>query len=644
MTAWPLLPYASRTLPEHPLDPCTAEELTSAAAILRTSGQLSDEGAFSCGYLHEPPKDIVLGFQPGNPFDREVRLIGHDPAEKKSFDAVVSLTHKKLVELTWIEDGQAPVSFGDYFRLLDLIGESPDWAAALKKRGIEDLSLVHVEPWVSGVRHPSHAPDARTLRALAFVHEHPHDNYYARPVEGLIAFADLDKGTVLVEDYGVVPVPTEPAEYAADRVEKLRDDLKPLEITQPDGPSFEVDGHFIRWQKWQMRLAVTPVEGLVLYDVRYDDDGQDRPILYRASLSDMVVPYGDSSKMHFWKHAFDAGEAMMGTLTNSLSLGCDCLGEIHYFDNTLLTPDGDTLLIENAVCLHEEDYGILWKHTNVFNPEVPPEVRRSRRLVISTVNTVGNYEYGFYWYFYTDGTIQMEIKLTGVGAVSVVGDSKGTDSAPMVAPGIASPIHQHLFCFRLDFNVDGAENSVCEMDVELLPEGPENPHGSGFRSVTRVLGTEEEAKRELAPQHGRNWRVINPNVTNRFGNPVGYKLMPQASAPFFAGPGSLPSKRAAFACHNLWVTPYARDELYADAGPFTNLHPGEAGLPVYTRQNRNTENTDLVVWHTFGVTHVPRPEDWPVMPVEYTGFTLMPVGFFDRNPALDVAPSKHCGE
>ena len=412
---------ATECQPVHPLDPCSGDELKKAASLLRSTGQLSDNAAFSCGFLHEPPKGIVLGFQPGKSFEREVRLIGHDPAEKKSFDAIVSVTHEKLVELTWIEDGQAPVSSGDYIRLLRLIGKNEDWAGALKKRGIEDLSLVHVEPWVSGVRHPTQAPDARTLRALAFVHEHPRDNHYARPVEGLIAFADFDKGTV-------------------------------------------------------------------------------------------------------------------------------------------------------------------------------------------------------------------------------VGDSQGTDSAPMVAPGIAAPIHQHQFCFRLDFNVDGAENSVCEMEVEPLPSGPENPHDSGFRSVARVLKTEQEAKRELAPERSSNWRVINPNRTNRYGNPVGYKLMPQASAPLFAGPGSLHRKRAGFASHNLWVTPYAHDELYADAGPFANLHSGAAGLPIYTQQNRNTENTDIVVWHTFGVTHVPRPEDWRVMPVEYTGFTLMPVGFFDRNPALDVAPSKHCVE
>ena len=627
---------------EHPLDPCTGDELTKAVAILRDTGRLSDAAAFSCGFPQEPPKHLVLEFQPGMPFERVVRLIGHDRAKGRSFDALVSITHGKLAEFSWVEDGQAPISSADYIRLLKLVHANDEWKQALQERGIEDPSKIHLEPWVSGTRHADMGPHARAIRALAFLREQPEDNYYAKPIEGLIAFVDLDAGTVLVEDYGVAPIPAQSAEYAAGRLDKLRDDLQPLEITQPDGPSFDVQGQEIRWQKWRMRFAVNPVEGLVLYDVRYDDDGRVRPVLYRASLSDMVVPYGDTSPMHAWKHAFDAGEAMMGSLTNSLTLGCDCVGEIHYFDNTLLTPRGTPTVVENAVCLHEEDYGILWKHTNAFNPDLPPEVRRSRRLVLSTVHTVGNYEYGFFWYFYQDGTIQMEVKLTGVIAVSAVGDANGSDTAPLVAPGIASPIHQHLFCFRLDFNLDGPDNSVCEVEVEPLPPGAENPHESGFRAVSRVLGTEAEARRDLDPARSRSWRVINPNANNRLGTPVGYKLLPQASAPMLSGPNSLPSRRAGFARHHLWVTPYAGDELYADAGPFTNLHSGEAGLPVYTRQNRNTENTDIVVWHTFAATHVPRPEDWPVMPVEYAGFTLMPVGFFDRNPALDVPPSTQC--
>jgi primary-amine oxidase len=46
-----------------------------------------------------------------------------------------------------------------------------------------------------------------------------------------------------------------------------------------------------------------------------------------------------------------------------------------------------------------------------------------------------------------------------------------------------------------------------------------------------------------------------------------------------------------------------------------------------------------VLWHTFGSTHNPRIEDWPVMPSEKMTVGLKPVNFFEGNPGIDVAPS-----
>lgn len=629
----------------HPLEPCSAAELERAAAILKQGGELSDAAFFCSGALAEPPKSVVCSYAPGSPCERVVQLIGHDRKRGQSFEARVSLAAGAVERFAWAEEGQAPVSVADVLVVLQVLAGHEPWRAALAKRGIEDYSLVHVEPWVSGARPAGMAAKARAITAIAFLHEHPHDNHYARPVEGLLAHVDTDSGQVIVEDHGVVPMPPLPGEYAADRV-SLRAPLSRLDISQPAGPGFAVDGHCIRWQGWQLRISVHPLEGLVLHDVRYDDGGRLRPILYRASLSDMVVPYGDPSPMHAWKHAFDASEAGMGATANSLALGCDCLGEIRYFDAPLLRPDGTVDVRKNAVCLHEEDYGILWKHTNAFLPSRPPEVRRSRRLVLSAIHTLGNYEYGFFWYFYLDGTIQMEIKLTGIVGVSAVANGNAADVAPLVAPATASPIHQHIFCFRLDFNVDGDANSVYEMDVEpMAANDPANPHGSGFRSVSRLLASEQQARRDIDPARSRSWRVVNPGVRNRLGAPVGYKLLPQASSTMLAAERSLHGRRAGFARHNLWVTPYSPDEMDAAAGFFSNLHPGGAGLPAYTAADRAIENADVVLWHSIGVTHVPRPEDWPVMPVEYAGFTLLPVGFFDCNPAIDVPPAHgkgHC--
>ena len=96
------------------------------------------------------------------------------------------------------------------------------------------------------------------------------------------------------------------------------------------------------------------------------------------------------------------------------------------------------------------------------------------------------------------------------------------------------------------------------------------------------------------------------------------------------------AERGAFAQHNLWVTAYHPDERKA-AGDYPNQHAGGDGLPRFVAQDRELEGRDVVVWATFGTTHIARPEDWPVMPVEYVGMLLQPCGFFDRNPAIEPA-------
>ena len=625
----------------HPLDPFSADELRQAVALLRESGHIQASVRFSGAFPIDPPKDTVRSFQAGDPFERDLRLLGYDREGVGSFDAHVSLSQDKVVAFRKVETGHTPLSLMDFIRVIGIVKADARWQEAMRKRGIEDFSLVQVDPWPAGGYAPEEVPEGtRMMRAISFLREHPKDNGYARPVQGVMAYVDLENECVArLDDTGVVPMPPESGNYDAESVGALREDLRPIEITQPEGPSFEVDGHEIRWQKWSFRISLHPIHGLVLHDVGYDDQGRRRTILHRAALSDMVVPYGDRSPMHSWKHVFDASEAGLGQFTNSLRLGCDCLGEIRYFDATSLGWNGEPVTIENAICMHEEDFGIGWKHTDLLGGTV--EVRRSRRLVVSTIHTVGNYEYGFFWYLYLDGTIQMEVKLTGIVGVSAVAPDGGTDTAPLVAPQLASPNHQHLFCFRLDFEVDGVENSVYEVDAETEPTGPDNPYGTVFRSVATQLSRESEAQRKVLPAKSRHWKVVNPNVRNRLGAPVGYKLLPQGTPTMFAHADSPQARRAAFAKHNLWVTAYDPDEGAA-AGEFTNLHPGGDGLPAYVEADRSLDNTDLVVWHTFGLTHVPRPEDWPVMPVEYCGFSLVPVGFFERNPALDVPPTKHC--
>jgi primary-amine oxidase len=298
-------------------------------------------------------------------------------------------------------------------------------------------------------------------------------------------------------------------------------------------------------------------------------------------------------------------------------------------------------VIENAICMHEEDYGILWKHVDLFSGR--GDVRRSRRLVLSFISTVGNYDYGFFWYLYLDGNIQLEVKLTGIVSPMAIEPGTQPEFANVVAEGVAAPHHQHLFCARLDFDVDGSVNEVLEVDAEPLPPGPDNPWLNAFRAKATRLDTEQRAQREIDPTRSRTWRIANPQSRNGLGQPVAYRLVPATTTPtLFAHADSPIGRRAGFARHNLWVTPYDDRERRA-AGDYVNQHEGGDGLPRWTEQDRSLVDADVVVWYTFGVTHFVRPEDWPVMPVEYCGFLLTPFGFFDRNPALDVPPAaEHC--
>ena len=623
----------------HPLDPLGSDEITSASRILFESGRISENAHFCWMALHEPSKQALAGFSAGAPVDRQARVMLFDRDRDGSFDAVVSLGEEKVLYCERVSEGQVALSFVDMIRVIQLVKANPDWQAAIRKRGIEDLDSVQVDPWVTGGFEPNDRKGARMLRALAYRRDFKADNGYAHPIEGVIALVDLSADEVVsVEDHGITPFPPEHGNYDAEHVGGFREDLKPLEIAQPDGPSFEVEGNEIRWQKWRFRTSLHPIHGLVLHTVHYRDAGRDRKILHRAALAEMVVPYGDPSPMHYWKSVFDAGEMGIGQFTNSLVLGCDCLGEIHYFDVTLCGSTGEPRTIAKGICLHEEDYGILWKHTDLAAGSA--EVRRSRRLVVSAIHTVGNYDYGFFWYFYQDGTLQMEVKLTGILQTSAVEPGEEPPCAPLVAPQLAAPVHQHLFNFRLDFDLDGENNSVYQIDTELLPRS-ENPAGNAFAARATLLAAESEARCDVEPATNRYWKVVNPDVKNAMEQPVGYKLVPGNAPRLLADPESKVAKRAAFATHNLWVTAFDPSELSA-AGDYPNQHPGGDGLPRYMAADRPLENTDVVLWYSFGVTHIPIPEHWPVMPVEYAGFTLHPAGFFDRNPALDVAPSKSC--
>jgi primary-amine oxidase len=626
-------------IPTHPLDPLSDAEVATAVKILRDSNKLADSHRFVSCVLLEPSKQVVQEHQPGQPFPRQAFFVLLDNATGVGYESIVDLNHNTIARFDALPEGVHPAIMLDEFgECEEAVKRSPEFQEALKKRGVTAVDLVMVEPWSAGNYGTEVAEDKgrRLLRALCFVRSEAKDNGYARPLDGVIVVVDLNTMKVTrVEDYGVVPLPPDAANWAREYI-KPRESLKPLQIIQPEGPSFTVDGNEVRWQNWRFRIGFTPREGLVLHTVSYNDHGRERPVLYRASVCEMVVPYGDPSEQYYRKNAFDIGEYGIGTLANSLQLGCDCLGSIRYFDAGMVDSRGKVVTLKNAVCLHEEDTGLLWKHTDWRTEQ--SEVRRSRRLSVSFIATVGNYEYGFFWHFYQDGGIHCEVKLTGIMNTTAMMPRQKSAFGVEIAPQLNAPFHQHIFAARLDMNVDGGKNSLYEVNTTGLPAGKDNPYGNAFRAEATLLPTEHAAQREVNSATARFWRVVNPANTNRLGQPVAYRLIPGENCPAFAQPDASVRKRAGFASHHLWATPYEAEERYP-AGDYPNQNPGGDGLSRWTKNDRSIDNTDLVLWYVFSHMHVPRPEDWPVMPVSSIGFHLKPDGFFSHNPALDVPPS-----
>jgi primary-amine oxidase len=635
----------------HPLDPLTGDEIEACASIVAASEFTTDSLRFVMISLEEPPKPADLDFDLLPEPPRKAFAVAYDGGVKMIYEGIVNLAEGKVETWTPVP-GRFPSYLAEHMETVEVVvREDPRWQEAMTKRGITDFDLAMIDPWPAGYYGAQDHYDNSPLicRPLTFMRTAPSEHGYARPVEGVIVTFDMDSMKVIdVEDHGIVPLPPTAGNYAPEFMfdennrpafSEFRSDLKALEITQPDGPSFTVDGWGVTWQKWALRVGFNPREGLVLHQLTYADRGRVRPIMYRASLSEMVVPYGDPSPTHWNKNVFDMGEVGMGLMANSLTLGCDCLGEIFYFDGIVNDSLGHAVVIPNAVCMHEEDYGISWKHTDFRTGEV--EVRRSRRLVISTIATVGNYEYGFYWYLYTDGNIEYEVKLSGVLTTGAIAVGEKPKWGALVAPGIFGPNHQHFFNVRMDMAIDGTGNSVYEVDSVPEPDPALNPHHNAWITKETLVASEAEGARDWEYSTARYWKVVNPSVVNELGSPVGYKLMTRDVVPSMVQEGSYIYDRARFVQHNLWVTKYDPDEKYA-AGNYPYQSKDAQGLPEFLADDAPLENTDLVLWYTIGAHHVVRPEDWPVMPCAYVGFMLKPVGFFDGNPALDVAPSAAC--
>ena len=605
----------------HPLAPLTADEIRAAASLLRSSNRFPAGAGFNLIALDEPPKELVLA---KTAVPRRAFAVVYDRKRNQTWEAIANLSTSAIDSWKLIPGAQPAINSEDSDLADEIVRADPRWAQAMGERGIGDADNVLTMAWSAGYFGQPGAGDGRMVCVVPY-YGGAGANLYAHPVEGVVAHVNLTTGKIIdfLDMDRNVPVSRENADLGP---RPGAPPLAPLVVTQPDGPGFRIEEGEVHWQKWRFRYALHPREGLIVYTAGFEDGGRVRQVLYRGSLSEMVVPYGDPSGAWYFRNSFDAGELGLGAMASPLRPGVDCPANCTVFDAVVAESSGEPHTIPGAVALYERDAGVAWKHEN--------NTRRERELVLSYFSQPGNYEYGFDWVFHQNGTIEVRVLLTGIMAAK--GVAGGSDPhSHLVAKNLAAPHHQHFFTFRLDMDVDGTPNRVVEMNSVPMPAGKQNPYGGGFMMQETTLRTEHEAERSLNMASSRRWIVESASAKNALGHPTGYALLPGENSVPFAQPDSWVRKRAGFLNAHIWVTPYNAAERYA-AGDYPNQSKGGDGLVKWTAANRSVDNQDIVLWYTMGITHNPRPEDWPVMPVYEAGFKLVPWGFFASNPVMDL--------
>ncbi|KAJ9638621.1 hypothetical protein H2204_004097 [Knufia peltigerae] len=660
--AGPHVNGASKGVYPHPLDQLSGDEVKIARQAVLDARKHAI--LFRNIYAVEPPKAELVDFlnaehageltanTPRPPRQARAQYdVIYEKGHHEYMESVIDIASGKEVNLRKPEKGSQQSLTVDEFRDFANIC----MASEMFKDAIKELKLdaekfeIAIDPWPYGGPDPGEVTP-RYTQGLCFAklrNGNPDTNHYGFPLPIIPVMDTYKKEIIRIDrlatggtedglEYGTakgnVLEHCLPAEYVPELLDvPLRNDVKPLNVLQPEGPSFSVsDDSLIEWQKWRFRVGFTPRECAVLHDVHYDG----RSVLYRLSLSEMTVPYGDPRPPFHRKQAFDFGDAGAGRAANNLALGCDCLGVIKYLDAMLVNSDGEPSLSRRCVCIHEQDNGIGFKHTNFRTNRAV--VTRNRELVIQFIITLANYEYIFAYKFDQAGGITVETRATGIVSVVNIDPGKTSPYGNVVSPGALAQNHQHIFAVRIDPAVDGQMNTIFTEESLPIPMNPKtNPFGNGYEVVRKPVT--KSSWIHASPFTNLTVKMANANKINPISQrPVAYKFIPSASQLILADPESIVAKRAAFAHHHVWVTKYKDDELFA-AGEFTNQSQVEkGGVADAVAREEDVENADVVVWNVFGLTHNPRVEDWPVMPVEIHQLHLRPADFFERNPALDV--------
>ncbi|MDZ4745517.1 MAG: hypothetical protein SGJ05_05895 [bacterium] len=677
----------------HPLRPPTVAELEVAVRVMKTDSRWPANGRIVSLDLRQPDKhailremhDSVTNRSPRNvsAIPREMFAVVHDAENKRVFEVVVDVTSESVSEVRRLDGVQPMIYTDDMDTVMSLLRANERWKNAIARRGLADSNIA-IDVWASGV--PTSAFSDRMARALAFVKQNG-VNAYDQPIEGLAALVNISRRIVLeVLDRPIVPLP-EPNMFMRETLLRDKDRKSTGRISEGENgnvnatrnvnttrnvnakrnartgrnapaknASIQTDGSLVEWGPWSFRYLMHQREGLTIYTLSYNSNNiarngnqrianGARSIAYRMSVSEMVVPYGDTASHWIWRSAFDVGEYGIGMLAAPLVRGKDVPSNAFMTGLPAVASNGDVSYRENIVAIYEADAGLAWKHYDVMSGAHMEE--RGRELVITQTSTIGNYDYALSWIFNLNGTITFDAALSGILLTkgtqdTVYAGSEGNQKlAHLIAKNLLAPSHQHFFNVRLDMDIDDTANVVSEVDMVRRPVGKENPFGNAIMMDDWEFRYEKEATTNSNADAGRSWKIASTK-TSSIGIPTAYTLHPNDGPPSFLDASNLARRRASFLIHDLWVTRYRENELFG-AGDYPNQSSGDDGLPKYILNNESILRKDVVLWYTFNVTHFARPEDWPIMPAVHTGFKILPTGFFTQNPTVrqnDVSGQK----
>ena len=624
---------------DHPLDPLSYQEIWRVLELVRDAGHMDRATRFSQLALHEPQKREVLAWRPGAVMPRKAyALVRHG---EDVFEAIVDLTADQVESWSPLNGIQPNWSEEDFEAVIDKVLEHTDFIAGLEARGITDTTFLACSTGPPGY-FGTEEERGRRLGNVRCSEPRGVRNAWTRQVEGLTAVVDLDSEEILrVVDDGPVPITGTNGDFDRTTLERPREVPGPLDTRQPLGPGFKFDGHRVRWQNWRFHLRPDQRVGAVLSLVSYQEKpgGPDRSVMYQGHLSEIFVPYMDPSFGWYRRNFIDIGEFVASGLAKALLRGRDCPDYATYIDTVMSNDKGRPRTVPDTICVFERETGDpAWRH---WSSELP-DSRPSRDLVVRVGAVVGNYDYLLDWIFRQDGSIEVRVGATGILEVKTTASEDALQSEPdadaygrFVDRNIVAVNHDHYFSYRLDLDIDGTRNRFVtdRLVTRRLPK--KHPRRSLWVQEQHAPASEHDARLDIDLGRPALWRVLSNDQRNSSGYPTSFQVLPGRNANTLLSEDDYPRRRAGFIDHHLWVTPHRDGERHAAGDHPTLSEPGH-GLPAWTAADRPIRDTDIVVWHTIGMHHLPRSEDWPVMPTMWHGFELRPFDFFDRNPALDL--------